>query len=228
MNQNGPKPVKTWQKKPTRKEFSPQVWHTIKIIFESGYYASLDALHHACTEMINPCPSVRQIRSQAFDEMWDRGRLDEIIEEKKARNATEILAEMGMDKAKRLEYLVKGIRASDSIIGLIEELKGKFDGKNLKISDRTEYMAAFKALEETNFKGLRVMIESLKFAAELTGEKAPIKIKPSGPSGPRDPQQKSVENLTDDELKIEFDRMKKAGIIDLLEIEGEEDAGLSK
>lgn len=206
----------------TADEFPPETWDIIRKAFESGLYQSVHSMQLELRQNLSPCPGVRLIQEVAFDRCWDWGRMDEIIEEKKQRDVSEILSEMGMDKAKRLEYLIRGIKASDSILEMIETIKERLNEHKMTVADNAQFLLTLKALEETNFKGMKVMLDALKLAGEWAGDNAAVKVKQLGSTAPRNSSLQLVEDMTDEELSAEYERMKKAGVIDLIERQEEQ------
>lgn len=212
-------PAKT---KFSRDDILPATRVKLRIMYESGEYSTFKAFYQAAKEILEPCPCESTLRDYVFDNGWDRDRIAEVIEQKKQMNVTEILSDLGMDMVERIRYLIKGVKASDSVLEMIEETKNHWKKTKQSVTTHPHNLLILKSLQETNFKGLKIMLEAIKELHSMTGDNAPVKVKQIGGNGGNGCGSGGmpVESLSDEELEEEYQRMKRAGIIDLIESEG--------
>lgn len=213
------------RKKPQIDDFSPEMWITIRVLFESGKFRNITTMIKDQSPLFADFPPRHLIQKVADEQGWDKHALDEITTEIVRRNAGEVLAELGMDQVKRYSYLANTIRAADGVLGIVERLQNKIsdlqDGE--EINDAL--LNKIKTISETVFKGMAVSVKAQDIAIKLTGEYAPEKVKGISTNSYKraDGSETSVEDMTEEEILQEINRMKRARIKDPMDNDNDND-----
>jgi hypothetical protein len=183
-----------------------EMWETLRILWASGQYCTLGALHRKSVELYAAAsPTIGAIRRRADREMWmNDDALSESISEESKRTATEILNDLGMGISRRLEILTDIIRAPhedhDRIKTILDQL---FQDKGNGIDEKT-FAAAIKDLKALYGKGMELSLKALLVAGQYAGDIGKGATTASGAI------ETPLDDKTPEEIELEIDRMVRA------------------
>jgi hypothetical protein len=205
------------QKKPvkSRKQFPPEMWVTIRQLYESGRFASLNEVYAHLKKQFDGArlPSLQWIRIRAAEEGWNKRSSDAEIAEKKAKSIGEVFEHYGMGLDERIRRNVIGIKCVDDIRNEIFDILADLR-KRLGVMSDDEIVSKkddlFNGVIEklpslTN--SLRVSLEYLKNSQALCGDNAPEKRHIIGSKA--DTILDKFSSMTDDELDKVEERLKR-------------------
>lgn len=162
------KPKTAIKKSSSRAQYPPEIWTTIRALYESGQFKSMEELHKHCKKIISPCPSIDSLRKKSMKEEWDKHDQDEQKTEEKKRNFIEQFAKLGMDDKKAVELIIEGMHAGgdirQNVVNAITSSGGMID------EDIQEKLAEYA----THLKTRKYYLELF---CKLTGAFAPEKMK---------------------------------------------------
>jgi hypothetical protein len=197
------------RKKPP-KHFSPETWITIQTLFESGRFSSLSDLHKHYTKILpeSQRPSLDSLKRKAASLQWDKTKQNEIIEEKKAKNFSELFSELGLTEHKMAEVMVNGVLCAEQMRNTIIE-QFKTNGTEI-LSDPLQSKVMYDNLNSL-FSDMRTAHKYLETCLRLSGanpsEKKTVTLKDSGDVVAK--LTRNFDEWSDDELDKEINRLKK-------------------
>ena len=192
---------------------SPDTWGSLRVLYESGEYASIKALYEAKRDDFTDMPDIDTLLDRSIAGCWDKERYTEIKTEVKKRNLIELYASLGMDEREQARYRVQCVRAVDKLKGAVTRLYRKLDSlePDSETFDRT--LGKIKVLSDTMFKGLNTSLTALQDISKLTGDYAPIQTKDVKSHGFKTKNgMKEIEDMSEEEILQDLKRMQRAGI----------------
>ena len=187
-------------KKQNRKQFSPETWATIRVLYETGKFASALALQAHCSKILPLAPSFSSIEKRIAKEGWSKGGIEDAITEEKRKSATELFAELGMDERKRIKLIVDGIHAGeDAIPSIINAIISS--GGDVTKPEVTNVIRSMMI-------DLGVRYRYLDMANKITGEYAPEKKKVTVRGAlEQQPTETKFAEMSDEELTEKMARL---------------------
>lgn len=216
MNKKSVKPPAPAAKKKKKGHpfYSPEVWATIRALYESGKFKSRDELHKHCTKILPAVPSVSAIAHFIAENGVSKKTLAGVIENKKRERYVDLFSRLGADDEECAKLVVKGMHAADDIR---KEIQVIIDRMASKMEDEGATAEMLQGLEEVVTKlqpYFSNMAVALKYAQErfkLCGDYQAVKIKKiDDDGGSGGSSGKGEEELTIDEINKEIERMEKA------------------
>jgi len=190
-----------------RSHYSPEIWITIRALYESGRFGSLTELHQHCTKiMLERCPSFDMLKRKSASQGWDKTAQNEKIEEKTKQNYLEMFSELGLTERKMAEVMVNGVLCAEKTQANIMK---QFEEKGPALLTDPLQMAMMFDSVKMLFSDMRTAHKYLETCLRLSGanpsEKKTVTLKDPG-----DVLTKITRNYdewSDDEINKEIDRL---------------------
>ena len=169
--------------------YTPEIWSTLKAIYQSGKFQSVEELQKHCKKALVKVPSVSAIQKRMqierdSDDPWDKHAMDDEITERTRKGFLEYFDDLGYTQRKRAELIIEGVQAysktGDKIINFLTE-------QGIELTDE------LRAALGKSIPDLGIRQKYLTMMLDLTGEFQPHKIKGT---------YKQVPGSTDDEKKV--------------------------
>lgn len=158
-------------KSKSRVQYPPEVWTTIRALYESGNFNSLPELHDHCTKIMPKTPSIDSIKKKAAAEDWDKHDQDEQKTEEKKKNFVEHFAKLGIDDQKTAQLIAEGMHAGGDIgVKLLNAIMNSPSCGQIPDDDVTAAVAEYAT-------SLKVRKYYIDMYLKLVGAYAPEKLK---------------------------------------------------
>lgn len=153
------------------KVYSDFIWSSVRVLYESGMFDSVDALMAHLKTTFKEHPGKNAIKERCAAEGWSKHAGKQRVEAAQEKTYAQLFAEAGMDERARVDKIVDGIRCVEYAIDRIKKIISENASLTPleigeKISDLIDAIPAYK----------RVACEYIKEANKLVGAYAPTKI----------------------------------------------------
>jgi hypothetical protein len=142
------------KKKTTRAWFSPLFTATIKALWESGRFATVEEFKKFGDESFKRFPSLAWLKTRMSRDLWDKHKSDVELEERAAVSYSDLFEKEGMGDIDVVKRICLGIRAPERTIKAIvdyatansgriddDTLKRFADAMNYDLRTATDYIA---------------------------------------------------------------------------------------
>jgi len=182
--------------------YSAETWATLRGLYESGRYKSVEELQKHCKKTLRECPSVsaiQKVMQQALEkgDPWNKHESDEAITESTRESYIRLFEKYDMNREKRVQLVIEGILAKSDLGKRVVEFLEKTGAKLNDLQKEALLQIAPDLSARNRF---------LQMANDLLGEKQPERVKFDGQIKK---QKFDPDSMTIEEMEAERERLRR-------------------